>query len=114
MLVKKKFIEKISDLSNIEFKNISKKNNSPFMSYEFLDAIETSGSASPSSGWRPYHMTTFKNEALNGFMPLYLKNNSQGEFVFDHQWSYALQRANRKYYPKFLSAIPLTPCEHLN
>ena len=111
MLVKKKFIEKISDLSNIEFKNISKKNNSPFMSYEFLDAIETSGSASPSSGWRPYHMTTFKNEALNGFMPLYLKNNSQGEFVFDHQWSYALQRANRKYYPKFLSAIPFTPCE---
>ena len=44
-------------------------------------------------------------------MPLYLKNNSQGEFVFDHQWSYALSRANRSYYPKLLSAIPFTPCE---
>ena len=78
MLLKKKFIKNISDLSNIELKNISKKNSSPFMSYEFLDAIETSGSASSSSGWRPYHIAAFKNEALNGFIPLYLKNNSQG------------------------------------
>ena len=44
-------------------------------------------------------------------MPLYLKNNSHGEFIFDHQWSYALQRAGRNYYPKLLTAIPFTPCE---
>ena len=73
--------------------------------------MEASGSASPSAGWHPHHVASYKNQTLNGFMPLYLKNNSQGEFVFDHQWSYALQRAQRKYYPKFLSAIPFTPCE---
>jgi predicted N-acyltransferase len=50
-------------------------------------------------------------EKLSGFLPLYLKNNSHGEFVFDHQWSYALKRAGRNYYPKLLSAIPFTPCE---
>ena len=42
---------------------------------------------------------------------MYLKNNSQGEFVFDHQWAHALEQANRSYYPKFLTALPYTPCE---
>ena len=44
-------------------------------------------------------------------MPLYLKDNSQGEFVFDHSWSYSLNRAGRRYYPKLLTAVPFTPCE---
>ena len=111
MLIKNKFIKSISDISNEEFKSISNARNSPFMSYKFLESMEASGSASPSAGWHPHHVASYKNQTLNGFMPLYLKNNSQGEFVFDHQWSYALQRAQRKYYPKFLSAIPFTPCE---
>ena len=56
-------------------------------------------------------MTLSEKENLSGFLPIYKKNNSHGEFVFDHQWSYALRRANRDYYPKLLTAIPFTPCE---
>ncbi|MCH1526193.1 MAG: GNAT family N-acetyltransferase, partial [SAR86 cluster bacterium] len=81
------------------------------MSYEFLQSLEESGSVAVSSGWDPFHFASYDGERLNGFMPLYIKNNSQGEFVFDHQWSYALNRTNRNYYPKLLSAIPFTPCE---
>ena len=85
--------------------------DSPFMSYEFLHALEESGSVQCfMAGSRSIlHLMMMKD--LIGFMPLYIKNNSQGEFVFDHQWSYALNRTNRNYYPKLLSAIPFTPCE---
>jgi predicted N-acyltransferase len=81
------------------------------MSYEFLKSLEVSGSASSLSGWQPHHAVSYENEVLNGLIPLYLKNNSQGEFVFDHQWAHALEQANRSYYPKFLTALPYTPCE---
>ncbi len=111
MLIKNDFIKSISDISNNEFERISDNYNSPFMSYKFLKSMEESGSASSSSGWHPHHAVSYNNETLNEFMPLYLKNNSRGEFVFDQQWSYALDRANRNYYPKFLTAIPFTPCE---
>jgi predicted N-acyltransferase len=111
MPVKNKFIRSISDISNSEFKGISNDHNSPFMSYEFLKSLEVSGSASILSGWQPHHAVSYENEVLNGLIPLYLKNNSQGEFVFDHQWAHALEQANRSYYPKFLTALPYTPCE---
>jgi len=111
MTIENKFLNKISDISKIDFKNNLNGYNSPFMSYEFLQSLEESGSVAVSSGWDPFHFVSYDGERLNGFMPLYIKNNSQGEFVFDHQWSYALNRTNRNYYPKLLSAIPFTPCE---
>ena len=111
MPVKNKFIRSISDISNSEFEGSSNDHDSPFMSYEFLKSLEASGSASSLSGWQPHHAVSYENEVLNGFMPLYPKNNSQGEFVFDHQWAHALEQANRSYYPKFLTALPYTPCE---
>ena len=111
MPVKNKFIKSISEISNREFEGISNDHDSPFMSYEFLRSLEVSGSVSYSSGWQPHHAVSYENEVLNGFIPLYLKNNSQGEFVFDHQWAHALEQANRSYYPKFLTAMPYTPCE---
>jgi predicted N-acyltransferase len=111
MPVKNKFIRSISDISNSEFEGISNDHDSPFMSYEFLKSLEVSGSASSLSGWQPHHAVSYENEVLNGLIPLYLKNNSQGEFVFDHQWAHALEQANRSYYPKFLTALPYTPCE---
>ena len=52
-----------------------------------------------------------KNKKLISFLPLYKKFNSYGEFIFDHQWANALNRAGRNYYPKLLTAIPFTPCE---
>ena len=105
------FIENFSSINEDEFKRILNKNDSPFIKYPFLRALEESNSVCEISGWKPSHLIELENKKLKGFMPLYLKDNSQGEFVFDHSWSYALNRAGRKYYPKLLTAIPFTPCE---
>ncbi|MEY3786509.1 MAG: hypothetical protein RLZ75_714 [Pseudomonadota bacterium] len=83
----------------------------PFMRHEFLLALEKSGSVCQQTGWIPAHLLVFKDEALVAFMPLYLKEHSWGEYVFDHQWAQAYQQHGIDYYPKLLTAIPLTPCQ---
>lgn len=82
----------------------------PFVSFDFLNACEASGSAVASEGWGPRHLTLRgPNDVVLGCMPLYLKGHSQGEYVFDHAWADAYQRAGGRYYPKLLSAVPFTP-----
>ncbi|MFW5661853.1 MAG: peptidogalycan biosysnthesis protein, partial [Oceanicaulis sp.] len=82
----------------------------PFLSWDFLDALETSGSASPRTGWGPRHLVAEDSEGeILGALPLYLKGHSQGEYVFDHAWANALERAGGRYYPKLLTAVPFTP-----
>ena len=82
----------------------------PFVSYDFLDACEASGSAVPSQGWAARHLSLHDEDgAVIGVMPLYLKGHSQGEYVFDHSWADAYQRAGGRYYPKLLGAVPFTP-----
>jgi predicted N-acyltransferase len=76
----------------------------PFTTYEFFEALEASGSASVQAGWQPAHLLT-----PDGLMPLYLKSHSQGEYVFDHGWAEALERAGGDYYPKLQCAVPFTP-----
>ncbi|MEZ5998363.1 MAG: GNAT family N-acetyltransferase [Hyphomonas sp.] len=82
----------------------------PFLSWEFLDALERSGAARPATGWMPRHIL-IRDAAgrLRGAMPLYGKTHSRGEFVFDHAWADAFERAGGAYYPKLLSAVPFTP-----
>lgn len=82
----------------------------PFISWEFLEALEVSQAVSPETGWLPQHVlleTTDGN--LIGALPLYLKSHSQGEYVFDYVWADAFQRAGGQYYPKLLCAAPFTP-----
>lgn len=82
----------------------------PFVGYDFLHACEASGSAVPKQGWAPRHLTLRDaQDAVIGAMPLYLKGHSQGEYVFDHSWADAYQRAGGRYYPKLLGAVPFTP-----
>lgn len=82
----------------------------PFVSYDFLHACEASGSAVPSQGWAARHLSLHDEDgAVIGTMPLYLKGHSQGEYVFDHSWADAYQRAGGRYYPKLLGAVPFTP-----
>jgi len=82
----------------------------PFVSYDFLDACEGSGSAVPSEGWAARHLSLHDEDGVViGVMPLYLKGHSQGEYVFDHSWADAYQRAGGRYYPKLLGAVPFTP-----
>ncbi|HEX4295782.1 MAG TPA: GNAT family N-acetyltransferase [Rhizomicrobium sp.] len=81
----------------------------PFTRYEFFDAVEGSGSATARTGWRPLHLVVERDGEIEGILPLYLKNHSQGEYVFDHAWADALERAGGDYYPKLQASVPFTP-----
>ncbi len=83
--------------------------NYPFLTHRFLLALETSGSATPGTGWSPHHLVASIDGAIAGVMPLYIKSHSQGEYVFDHSWAHALERAGGAYYPKLQSSVPFTP-----
>jgi predicted N-acyltransferase len=82
----------------------------PFLRHEFLAALEESGCASENTGWLPCPILCESDAGkLLGAMPLYLKNNSQGEFVFDFAWASAYHQAGMHYYPKLVAAVPFTP-----
>ena len=81
----------------------------PFLSSAFLDALHESGSACQASGWTPCFLTLWQQDRLVAACPLYEKNHSSGEYVFDWAWADAYQRYGHEYYPKLLSAIPFTP-----
>ncbi|NNG72389.1 GNAT family N-acetyltransferase [Rhizobium laguerreae] len=82
----------------------------PFVSHVFLSSLEESGSADAETGWLGHHLLleTDRGE-LVGALPGYLKNHSQGEYVFDHGWADAFERAGGRYYPKLQCSIPFTP-----
>jgi len=81
----------------------------PFLSWEYLGAMHETGCASARSGWAPCYIALSKGGALQGAMPLYLKDHSWGEYVFDWAWAEAYQRYGHDYYPKLTCAIPFTP-----
>ncbi len=81
----------------------------PFLRHEFLLALESSGCTDADSGWQPYHVVLYRDDALIALMPMYLKSHSYGEYVFDWSWADAYRRHGRQYYPKLLTAIPFTP-----
>ncbi|MFC5511220.1 GNAT family N-acetyltransferase [Massilia jejuensis] len=81
----------------------------PFLSYAFLHALHESGSASPETGWQPQYIALYDGEGLAAALPLYVKDHSYGEYVFDWAWADAYQRHGLDYYPKLLAAIPFTP-----
>ena len=105
------FVDNFDSIDEAQFSKLIRKNDAPFIQYSFLKALENSGCVGRDLGWTPKHLVQSNENVLSGFMPMYIKNNSHGEFVFDHSWSYALNRAGRNYYPKLLTAIPFTPCE---
>lgn len=84
--------------------------DNPFVRYEFLSALETHHSVGERYGWIPQHIT-LRDDARNlvGAVPLYIKDNSYGEFVFDWGWADAYHRSGVDYYPKLVVATPYTP-----
>ncbi len=84
--------------------------SNPFLSHAFLAALESSGSATAQAGWQPIPiLIDGADGTLAGAMPAYAKSHSQGEYVFDHSWADAWQRAGGRYYPKLQIAVPFTP-----
>ncbi|GGD23769.1 GNAT family N-acetyltransferase [Sinisalibacter lacisalsi] len=81
----------------------------PFTTHRFLSALEASGSVGPGTGWAPRHVTAHAGDEMIACAPLYAKSHSQGEYVFDHSWAHAWERAGGRYYPKLQIAVPFTP-----
>lgn len=84
--------------------------DNPFVSHAFLSALEDSGSANARTGWLPQH-AVLRDEAgaVLAVAPMYAKSHSYGEYVFDHGWANALERAGGDYYPKLQVAVPFSP-----
>ena len=99
----------VSELPSAEWDALTDGAN-PFMRHAFLSALERSGSVGGRSGWTPLAIVIEDEQGtLAAALPAYLKQHSQGEYVFDHSWADAWQRAGGAYYPKLQIAAPFTP-----
>src|ERR1700719_780498 len=100
---------KIAEVSPAEWDACAGADN-PFVSHEFLSAMEDSGSANARTGWLPQH-AVLRSEAgeIVAVVAMYAKSHSYGEYVFDHGWANALERAGGNYYPKLQAAVPFSP-----
>jgi uncharacterized protein len=81
----------------------------PFTTHRFLMALESSGSIGGRSGWQTRPLVARKHGVMIAAMPMFAKSHSQGEYIFDHNWAQAFERAGGRYYPKLQVAIPFTP-----
>ena len=102
------FIDHIDDCPAQDWNAIA-GDDYPFMQHRYLAALEHSGSVGGNSGWRAHHALMYQQQSLVGVMPLYIKDHSYGEYVFDWSWADAYHQNGLDYYPKLLSAIPFTP-----
>ncbi len=109
LALKAEVLTAISDITALDWDTCSGSN--PFLKHAFLLALEQSGSATSETGWHPLHikLTNTKTGQAVGFMPLYVKSHSYGEYVFDHAWANAFENAGGQYYPKLQSCVPFTP-----
>ncbi len=86
------------------------KPDNPFLDHAFFLALEESGCATARTGWQPQHIVVSDDAGTPlGLLPLFLKSHSMGEYVFDHGWANALERAGGQYYPKLQCSVPFTP-----
>ncbi|MFW6359598.1 MAG: GNAT family N-acetyltransferase [Chroococcales cyanobacterium] len=103
------WMSKMAEIPQFEWDALAKPLKTPFLEWEWLNNLETSGSATGRTGWQPCHLTVWRDRQLVAAAPLYIKGHSYGEFVFDHQWSDLAYRLGIRYYPKLLGMTPFTP-----
>lgn len=103
-----RFISSFKDISKETWIALS-ENSGPFLKYEFLVALEESGSVSCQSGWQPHHLVIENEAEIIAAVPGYIKSHSYGEYVFDHSWANAYHQHGLDYYPKWVAAVPFTP-----
>jgi predicted N-acyltransferase len=103
-----RFLHRLTDLPAADWDALHDGRN-PFVSYAFLQGLEEHGCLRAEWGWRPRHFTLWNGDQLIGAVPGYLKDNSHGEFVFDHAWANAYARHGLAYFPKWLGAVPYSP-----
>jgi uncharacterized protein len=105
------WINKLSEVPQSAWDALAMPLKTPFFEWEWLNNMETSGSATAKAGWLPNHLTVWRDRSLIAIAPLYVKGHSYGEFVFDHQWADLAARLGIEYYPKLLGMSPFTPAE---
>ena len=107
--------ERLSDIGQVAWdacacpETAEGRPDDPFTTYRFLKALEDSRSVGTGSGWQPHYLSAEQHGQIIAVAPLYLKSHSQGEYIFDHNWAHAYERAGGRYYPKFQIAVPFTP-----
>lgn len=104
-------LDRISHISSKDWNALLPLNSNPFLRHEFLSALEETGCVGDKTGWQIAHLALKKEGQLIGAVPLYLKQHSYGEFVFDWSWAQAYEQQGLNYYPKILCAIPFTPVQ---
>src|SRR5216684_6979151 len=104
-------VEGIDKIPRVAWDGLLSPDDSPFVEWDWLRAMEQSGSAARDTGWAPYHLVVRQGprKQIVAAAPLYLKTHSMGEFVFDHGWADAAERAGLRYFPKLLVGVPFTP-----
>ena len=103
-----RFLPSLADVSARDWDALHDGRN-PFVSHAFLHGLESQGCLRRDWGWIPHHLTLWEGDTLVAAAPGYLKDNSHGEFVFDHAWAHAYARYGLDYYPKWLCAVPYSP-----
>jgi predicted N-acyltransferase len=103
-----KIIRKISDVRQNDWDRLLGK-GSPFMKWDWLNSLETTGCVNEQTGWVPHHLIVEQHNEVIAACPMYLKLHSMGEFVFDYEWAEAAHRLGLQYYPKMLVGVPFTP-----
>jgi uncharacterized protein len=102
--------ETMRAIGESEYSALVRDDTPPFLSFAFLDALERTGCVGADRGWHPCHLALRKDGELVAVAPAYLKENSEGEFVFDWGWAeFAEGRLRIPYYPKLIVAVPFTP-----
>jgi hypothetical protein len=104
-------IEKLSEVPAADWNALLSPDASPFLKHEFLSTLEETVCVGRNTGWQIAHLALYRSKKLIGAMPLYLKQHSYGEFVFDWSWAQAYEQQGMQYYPKALCAIPFTPVQ---
>ncbi len=105
------WISKLADIPQASWDALAMPLKTPFLEWDWLNNLETSGSATGKNGWLPHHLTVWRDKQLIACAPLYVKSHSYGEFVFDNQWADLAQRLGIEYYPKLMGMTPFTPAE---
>ena len=104
-------VDRLSDITSEEWNALLPSDAGPFLRHEFLSALEVTGCVGANTGWQVAHLALRNSQKLIGAMPLYLKQHSYGEFVFDWSWAQAYEQQGMQYFPKALCAIPFTPVQ---
>ncbi len=104
-------LDRLSVISASEWNALLPKDAGPFLRHEFLSALEETGCVGGNTGWQVAHLVLKNDQKLLGAMPLYIKQHSYGEYVFDWSWAQAYEQQGMQYFPKALCAIPFTPVQ---